>query len=417
MPVTNLFTDAFKSKSSSGEKAHRVRVKVEENPSGGFRNILALGLVSFFTDASSEMCFGLLPSFILSELGGTVGVLGLIEGLAESLSYILRVISGALSDRFRRRKPLVFAGYCLSAVVKPFFAAAQSWVDVLAVRLGDRVGKGVRTAPRDALLSESIGEKRIGAAFGLHRTLDQLGAIVGPILASGLIVFFSLSIREVFLFSLIPGLAAVAVLATFVREVAGQPVKRRFLSDLGRVLKGRFPLLLVVVGVFSAGAFNFSFILVKAGELGVTEALLPLVYGVINIAHTLSAIPAGLLSDRFGREKVLVAGYGVFLTSTLMLLLHGSPLYGFLIAFVYGVYVGVIETIQRAVVPSYVPGELRGTGYGLYYLVAGSSFLIANTLVGFLWERIGIEAVTAYSTATTVSAIVGMTFLARRSRS
>ncbi|RLI19578.1 hypothetical protein DRO47_06190, partial [Candidatus Bathyarchaeota archaeon] len=137
---------------------------------------------------------------------------------------------------------------------------------------------------------------------------------------------------------------------------------------------------------------------------------------VINIAHTLSAIPAGLLSDRFGREKVLVAGYGVFLTSTLMLLLHGSPLYGFLIAFVYGVYVGVIETIQRAVVPSYVPGELRGTGYGLYYLVAGSSFLIANTLVGFLWERIGIEAVTAYSTLTTVSAIVGMTFLARRSR-
>lgn len=384
--------------------------------SGGFRNVLALGLVSFFTDASSEMCFGLLPSFILSEVGGTVGVLGLIEGLAESLSYILRVFSGVLSDRFRSRKPLVCVGYGLSTVVKPLFAAAHSWVDVLAVRLGDRMGKGVRTAPRDALLSESIGEKRIGAAFGLHRTLDQLGAIVGPVLASGLIAFFSLSAREVFLFSLIPGLAAIAVLVTFVREVSSKPVKRKLLSDLGSVLKGRFLLLLVVVGVFSAGAFNFSFILVKAGELGVTGALLPLVYGVINLGHTLSAIPAGLLSDRFGREKVLAAGYGVFLASTLMLLLYGSPLYGFLIAFVYGVYVGVIETIQRALVPSYVPRELRGTGYGLYYLVAGFSFLMANTLVGFLWERIGVEAAVVYSTVTATSAIIGMVSLAVRSR-
>ena len=388
-----------------------------QTESNGFRNVLSLGLVSFFTDVSSEMCFGLLPIFILEELKGTLGILGFIEGLAEALSYVLRMVSGVISDRFRRRKLLVFIGYGLSTIVKPLFAAAQSWIDVLLVRLGDRVGKGIRTSPRDALLSESISERRMGTAFGLHRTLDQLGAIVGPIIASGLMLFLALTIRDIFWLSFIPGFTALLVLIIFVKERVGKPKKRELLGDVRKVLKGKFMVLLFIIGVFSVGAFNFSFILVKAGELNIEETLIPLVYGLVNIGHTVSAIPAGVLSDKFGKEKLLSVGYCIFLASTLSLLLYGNPLYAFIIAFIYGVYTGVIETVQRAIIPSYVSTDLRGTGYGLYYLVAGSSFFVSNTVFGSLWEHVSIEMAVTYSSVTTIAAITGLFLFLKRSRS
>ena len=388
-----------------------------QTESNGFRNVLSLGLVSFFTDISSEMCFGLLPIFILEELKGTLGILGFIEGLAEALSYVLRMVSGVISDRFRRRKLLVFIGYGLSTIVKPLFAAAQSWIDVLLVRLGDRVGKGMRTSPRDALLSESISERRMGTAFGLHRTLDQLGAIVGPIIASGLMLFLALTIRDIFWLSFIPGFTALLVLIIFVKERVGKPKKRELLGDVRKVLKGKFMVLLFIIGVFSVGAFNFSFILVKAGELNIEETLIPLVYGLVNIGHTVSAIPAGVLSDKFGKEKLLSVGYCIFLASTLSLLLYGNPLYAFIIAFIYGVYTGVIETVQRAIIPSYVPTDLRGTGYGLYYLVVGSSFFVSNTVFGGLWEHVSIETAVTYSSVTTIAAITGLFLFLKRSRS
>ncbi|MEM2875422.1 MAG: MFS transporter [Candidatus Bathyarchaeia archaeon] len=374
----------------------------------GFRNVLSLGLVSFFTDVSSEMCLGLLPTFILQELRGTLGILGFIEGLAESFSYTLRMVSGVISDRFKRRKLFVFIGYSLSTVIKPVFAVAQSWVDVLVVRVGDRVGKGVRTAPRDALLSESISGERMGEAFGLHRTLDQLGAIVGPLIASSLMLSFAMTIRTVFWLSFIPGFIAITILVAFVKERRGEPRSSRFLIDVRRVLKERFIILLIIIGTFSMGAFNFSFILVKAGELNIDEAFIPLVYGIVNVGHTIAAIPAGVLSDMFGKERLLIIGYCIFLSSTLSLLLYGNPLYAYLIAFVYGVYFGIIETVQRAIIPSYVPEDLRGTGYGLYYLATGSSFFVSNTVFGILWENIGVQASVLYSVVTTTAAIIWM---------
>lgn len=388
-----------------------------QRESDSFRNVLSLGLVSFFTDVSSEMCFGLLPIFILKELKGTLGVLGFIEGLAEALSYVLRMVSGVVSDRFRRRKLLVFIGYGFSTVVKPLFALAQSWVDVLLVRLGDRVGKGVRTSPRDALLSESISERRMGTAFGLHRTLDQLGAIMGPMIASGLMLFFALTIRDVFWLSFIPGFVALLVLIIFVKERMGKSRKRPLLGDVRKVLKGEFTVLLFIIAIFSVGAFNFSFILVKAGKLNIDETLIPLVYGLINIGHAVAAIPAGVLSDKFGKEKLLSVGYCIFLVSTLSLLLYGNLLYAFVIAFIYGIYTGVIETVQRAIIPGYVPMDLRGTGYGLYYLVAGSSFFVSNTVFGILWEHISIETAVTYSSVTTIAAIIGLSIFLKRGRS
>lgn len=381
-----------------------------------FRNVLALGFVSFFTDVSSEMCFSILPTFILGLPGATRSILGVIEGLAEALSYGMRAVSGVFSDRIRRRKAIVFVGYAFSNIVKPFFAVAKTALDALVVRVGDRVGKGIRTSPRDALLSESISKERLGTAFGLHRTLDQLGAILGPALATILMFFIGLTTRDVFWLSFIPGLIALIILLMFVKERVGKPVgQAKLLRGVGNLLGGRFPLLLIIVGLFSLGAFNFSFILLKAREAGVSDTLIPLVYAVINVSHTAIAIPAGILSDKIGKEKVLILGYGSFLASALFLLIPlGKPFYAFLIALVYGAYIGIIETVQRALVPGYAPGDLRGTAYGLYYLVVGSAFFVANTVFGTMWDYMSLEAAVSYSAITSLIAIGGMMIFIRR---
>ena len=227
-----------------------------------FRNIFALGFVSFFTDVSTEMVLSLLPIFIVNLPGSGSAALGLIEGFAESLSYGMRVVSGVLSDKIKRRKIIILVGYGVSNIVKPFFAIARSVFEAMAIRIADRIGKGIRTAPRDALLSESIEEKRRGAAFGLHRTLDQTGAILGPLTASFLIYVAGLTIRGIFWISLIPGTAALLILLLFVQEQAA-PSRYKFsmLTGIKETLKGKFLFLLLIVSIFSLGAFNYSFCL------------------------------------------------------------------------------------------------------------------------------------------------------------
>jgi len=385
----------------------------------GFRNILALGFVSFFTDISSEMCFSILPNFLLGLPGASRAVLGLIEGLAEALSYSLRAVSGIFSDMFRRRKVIVLIGYAFSTAVKPLFAVAQTAVDVLVIRVGDRVGKGVRTAPRDALLSESVSEKQMGAAFGIHRTLDQMGAIIGPVLASALMVYLGFTLRDIFWLSFIPGSIALLIILFLVQERVGKAAGRpRLLAGMGSVLKGRFSLLLLVVCLFSLGAFNFSFILLRARDVGVPVALIPLVYAAINVSHTAVAIPSGFLADKIGREKVLLIGYGTFLASTLLLSMSfGGASYAFVLGIIYGAYVGIVETVQRAMLPKYAPSELRGTVYGLYYLVVGISAFIANMAFGALWDYVGLTTACIYSVVLAVAAIGGMMFFLRNAKS
>lgn len=377
----------------------------------GLRNVFALGFVSFFTDISSEMCFSLLPTFILGLPGSSRAVLGMIEGIAEALSYGMRAVSGLFSDKFRKRKVVVLVGYALSNVVKPLFAVAQTAIEALIIRVTDRVGKGIRTSPRDALLSESVRDKRRGAAFGLHRTLDQTGAILGPVIASTSMILLGLTARDIFWLSFTPGFIALFILLFLVQERVGKPVgELKLLKGMRTVLKGRFPLLLLFVGIFSLGAFNFSFVLLNAREAGVSVPLIPLFYAVINVAHTLVAIPVGLLSDKVGKEEVLVVGYGIFLTTALLLLLsHKNVFYAFLIAVIFGVYFGIVETVQRALIPRYAESALRGTAYGLYYLVVGSAFLGANAIVGTLWECFGSSAAATYSVITSSLAIIGMT--------
>jgi len=384
---------------------------------GALRNVFALGFVSFFTDISSEMCFSLLPTFILGLPGSSRAMLGMIEGIAEALSYGMRAVSGLFSDKFRKRKLVVLVGYALSNVVKPLFAVAQTAIDALVIRVADRVGKGIRTSPRDALLSESVPDEHKGKAFGFHRTLDQTGAILGPVIASTSMLLLGLTVRDVFWLSFIPGFVALLILLLLVQERVGKSIGEfKLLKGIDMVLKGNFPLLLIIVGVFSLGAFNFSFILLNAKEAGISDPLIPLIYAVINVTHTAVAIPAGVLSDRIGKEKVLIMGYGTFLSTALLLLLspRGS-FYAFFVAGVFGVYAGIVETVQRALIPEYAERALIGTAYGLYYLVVGSAFLGANVIVGTLWEYIGSSAAATYSIALSSLAIVGMLlFFSRR---
>ncbi len=387
----------------------------KENPSG-FRNVTALGIVSFFTDFSTEMVLGVLPFFIVNTLGLSKALLGLIEGSSEFTSYAFRMVSGTLSDKLGKRKIFVLAGYGLSTVSKPFFSIASGWLDTFLVRNGDRIGKGLRTAPRDALIADSVSEPRLGRAFGIHRTIDQMGAIVGPFATFALLQV--MDIRGIFVVSLIPGAIAVLVLIFFVKEIATRKrANSTMLSNIGGVIRNNRPFifLLIVSGIFSLGAFNFSFILLKASELGVEKNFIPLVYVVINVAHTAIGIPAGILSDKIGREKVLLISYSVFvISSILMITLLENSLYAYVLATVFGLYLGISETVQRAVIPRYVSPDLRGTAFGVFNLVYGASFFVSNVVFGFLWDSYSLTSAVAYSISMTIIAICGLFVLIKK---
>jgi MFS family permease len=247
------------------------------------RNVTILGIVSFFTDFSTEMISGMLPSFIVTELGASKALLGGIEGSAELVSYAFRLVSGSLSDKLRRRKIFILFGYGLSTISKPFFSVSLNWIDVLIVRISDRIGKGVRTTPRDALISDSITETTSGKAFGIHRSLDQSGAIAGPIAGYALLQFFD--VRDIFILSLIPGVIAIITLVFFVKEVIGKDTTKGMQRNFLYLLKQNkpFTILLLITGIFGLGAYNFSFVLLKSSDLDVIESSIPLVYGLYNV--------------------------------------------------------------------------------------------------------------------------------------
>ncbi len=388
----------------------------KQKRSGGMRNVTILGIVSFFTDFSTEMISGMLPLFIITELGASRAILGAIEGSAELVSYGFRLVSGSLSDKIRRRKIFILIGYGLSTISKPFFSVSFDYFDALIVRISDRIGKGIRTAPRDALIADSVVETSSGKAFGLHRTLDQSGAIAGPI--AGYLLLQFLDIRDIFILSLIPGAIALIILIFFVREVIAKAVSNEFRKNFLHLLKENKPFitLLMITGIFGLGAYNFSFVLLKSSDLGVIESSIPLVYVAINITHTAVGIPAGIIADRIGKEKVLILGYSVLLVSSfLMILFHGNFIYAFVLASVYGLYIGITETVQRAIIPKYVESIIRGTAYGLFNLIIGSSFFIGNIMFGYLWDNYGITVAISFSSVFVATAILGMIVFVKRS--
>ncbi len=366
-------------------------------------NVLALGFVSFFTDVSTEMMLAALPAFFLA-LGITPTVIGFIEGLAETSTSLIRVVSGEFSDRVRRYKALTFAGYFLSSVVKPLLAFASLWFHVLAIRVADRVGKGIRTPPRDAIISFSASGERMGRAFGIHRTLDQLGGIVGPIIAAVLLPI--IGFYNLFLLTAIPGALALFVLYKWVTEPRIPQLSKRT-SHLKEAWNSPgVRLYLASVVFYSFSAFSYVFFIYRlhdATKLSIIFA--PAIYTIIQVAHTASAFPAGEFSDRYGRIPSVAVGYLLAALSYILAVVTDLLPVLLVAAVLYGAHKGFLETTQRAVIPDLVSKEHRGAAYGLYNTAVGVAALPSNLLAGFLYTIYGSWAPLTLGTASLLAAM------------
>jgi MFS family permease len=347
-------------------------------------NIIFLGVVSFFTDISTEIVVAVLPTFLVFQLGTSPEIVGGIEGAAESVTSFLKLISGAIADKTGKRKNLALVGYSFSNVVKPFMGFVGNWEQALGLRMADRGGKGLRTPPRDAMIADYTQEKKMGRAFGIHRTLDQLGAIVGPVVAFLLLV--PLGYRGIFLLTAIPGAIAIAVLFIFVKE----PQRRGSASNISlknarSLLNRTFSMYLGSATLYAIAAISYAFILLRAVELGVPEEVTPLVYAGIQVFHVFASLPAGEISDRFGRIRAIQLGYLFLLLSFIVMALSPNAWVLIIGVAFYGLHQGIIETSQRAIIPSLVTEEYRGTAYGLYNTVIGIVTFPTNLIAGFLF--------------------------------
>jgi MFS family permease len=365
------------------------------------RNVLALAAVSFFTDASSEMIYPLLPLFLTVTLGASAAFVGAIEGAADSVSALLKLASGWLSDRTRRRKPLVVAGYALASAVRPLVAIAQTGAHVLLIRVTDRVGKGIRGAPRDALIADSVDPALRGRAFGFHRAADHAGAVIGPLIVYVLMSQMAIGVRTIFWLAAIPAAIAVIVLIIGVRETPPAPPARPASpgpstpAAPAAPLGTRFFAYLAVLLLFTLGNSTDAFLLLRATELGVGAALLPVLWAMLHLVKSVSSTPGGILSDRRGRKPVIVAGWMVYALVYLMFGHATDAWHVWALFAVYGVYFGLTEGVERALVADIVPAARRGAAFGWYNLAIGLGALPASVIFGTIYDRFG--ALTAFS--------------------
>ena len=360
------------------------------------RNVWAVSLTSFFMDISSEMVINILPLFLSNVLGVKTNLIGLIEGLAESTASLLKLFSGWFSDRLRARKWLAVAGYGISALAKPFFYFANTWGIVAAVRWADRVGKGVRTAPRDALVADSVDERQRGLAFGFQRAADTAGAMLGLLIAlvvvwiaqSSSVALGQDTFRTVVLISLFPALLAVLVLAFGAKDVpvTGQRLAPKFAF---RLLGRRFMVFMLIVGLFDLGNSSDAFLVLRAQERGLSVTGILSMLVVFNLVYTLVSAPAGSLSDRLGRRRLIVGGWLVYAAIYLGFGLARSAWQIYALYAVYGLYYGLAYGTSKAMVADLVPDALRGTAYGTYNAVLGILDFPASLIAGLLWQGAG----------------------------
>ncbi len=380
------------------------------------RGIVALGFVSLFMDVSSEMIHGLLPLFVVGTLGASAAVLGLIEGLGEATASVVKLFSGILSDRIGRRKPLAVAGYALSALTKPLFALAGVPGVVLVARLADRVGKGIRGAPRDALVADLVPEAQRGAAYGLRQSMDTVGAFIGPLAAIALMAAFAGNVRLVFWLAIIPALAAVAVLVIYVHEpeVRAPKAERPRLTPASLVALGRGFWLVVGIGVvLTLARFSEAFLILRASEAGLAMALAPLVLVVMNVVYALAAWPLGVLSDRIGRRGLLVTGFAVLVLADLVLA-FAPGLWGVLAGVaVWGLQMALTQGLLAAEVAAAAPAAVRATAFGVFNMVTGIVLLAANALAGVLWAWFGAGATFGAGAGFAALGLIGLLVLGR----
>ena len=354
------------------------------------RNVIALGVVSFFTDVSSEMIYPLLPVFLTTTLGASASFIGAIEGAAESTSSLLKLGSGWWSDRVRKRKPLVAIGYAMASIARPLVALAQTATHVLFIRITDRIGKGIRGAPRDALIADSVDSSIRGRAFGFHRAADHAGAVIGPLIAFAVLTWSTISMRQVFWLAAIPGALAVLAVVFFVRDIpkeSAAPADAR--ADLSQPLPRRFWAFLAAILVFTLGNSTDAFLLLRATQLGVPVALAPILWAALHVVKTLSSTPGGALSDRIGRKPTLLAGWTIYAVVYLGFAVASESWHAWALFGLYGVFFGLTEGTERALVSDIVPGQRRGTAFGWFHLTIGLGALPASILFGVLWDRLG----------------------------
>ena len=347
--------------------------------------------MSFFTDMSSEMIYPLLPLFISTTLGASASFIGAIEGAAESTASLVKLGSGWWSDRVRRRKPLVVAGYAIASAVRPLIGVAQAASQVLLLRVADRIGKGIRSAPRDAMIAESVDPAIRGRAYGFQRSLDHAGAVVGPLIAFLLLRQLGLSLRAVFLLAAIPAAVAVIVVIFAVREAppaaaapaASEPVR------LHRGFDRRFWLFLGAVLLFTLGNSTDAFLLLRATDLGVPLSWIPLLWAFIHVVKSATGMMGGALSDRFGRKPLLVAGWMLYAAVYVAFGLASEAWQVWALFAAYGLFFSLTEGAERALVADIVPAEQRGSAFGWFHLAVGLGALPASLLFGVLWDRFG----------------------------
>ncbi len=381
------------------------------------RNVVALGFVSLLTDVSTEMILPVLPLFVVGVLRASMASVGVIEGVAESTAALMRLGSGWLSDRIGRRKPFLVFGYGISAAAKAALAATFSWPAVLGLRFADRVGKGLRNPPRDALIADSVDDRHLGRAFGFHRGLDTLGAAIGPLLAFALLSAWPGRFRRIFLLSAVPAVLSILVLAIFVRQAPRpeRPVPRAASVKAFGGVGGPFARFLVAAGLFGLANSSTAFLLLLAADrshgAGFTAAQVTLVYLLYNLVYALLAWPLGEWSDRIGRRGLLLAAYLLFATIYGGLALHARAPWlvaGFALL---GVHSALIEGTQRSMLGDLVEPARRGTAYGLYYTVIGAALLPASIVAGALWDHAGPRAMLATDAALALLAALAFALL------
>jgi MFS family permease len=378
------------------------------------RNVFVAGFVSFFMDVSSEMIYPIVPLFLANVLGVNKSVIGLIEGIAESTASLLKVFSGWFSDRLGNRKWLMAAGYGISTLSRPIIALATGWHHVMDSRFMDRFGKGVRTAPRDAIIAESAEKTHLGRAFGFHRSMDTMGAVVGPAIAFFLLGIFSNNYRLVFWLSMIPGAIAVLLIILFITEKKKVPLPHAKRPKLTlKHFDWRFKFFLASATLFAIGNSSDVFLILRAQQTGIPTVMIPVVYLLFNLIYSLSAIPAGIAADRFGKKRVILLGFVLF-----AILYYGfavakdTTAIWVLFAF-YGLFMGLTEGIQKAFLATIIPQDFKATAFGVYNTAVGLAMFPASLLGGWLWDNISPSATFYFGAITAaLSAVLFVVFIA-----
>ena len=354
------------------------------------RNIFFVGITSFLTDTATKMIYAIMPLFLMT-LGATKTEISLIEGIAESTASVLKALSGWWSDKIGKNKPFMIIGYAFTAILSPLFSIVTSPLQVLIIRFTERLGKGIRTAPRDSLIAGSSDDNTKGRSFGFHKAMDNSGAIFGPLLAFGILALFPGDYRKVFIFAAIPGLLGLISIISFVKEA-----KRDKVESLGRItikdFSPKYYAFLGIVFIFTLGNSTDALLLIKASDIGVQDAFIPIIYLIFNSVSVMFSVPAGILSDKIGRERLIIFGY--LLYSIIYFGFGRTNSQGVLILFfaLYGLYSAATDGIQKALVSDLIDKKKRGTGLGLYNCVVGITLLPASVIAGLLYDHVNNSA-------------------------